>query len=478
MPKYLIKGGNVLQFDHEKKSSFLMLDVLVEDNIITKIGPDLATGDAGTEVIDASDYIVSPGFIDGHRHVFQAQLRTTVADHPFLDYCAHLLQGRMAFLTPDDMYLAQLSGASEALWCGITTVMDHSHVVVSRECAEKCVRATVESGIRSIYCVAPFANPISLNPMVLPDMDEKHPEQITLFKSLAGESPLGGERNDGRVTIGLGYDTMNHRPVDEAREVLQFAKTNDIPVTVHDVKRFNLPSLDFLRRNNLPLLKLTLSHTCELDPVSTEFLKRNEIGVVSTPEIELAMGHGLPSAFDLQRAGCRVGLGVDVLAFCSGDMFVCMRLALQNQRSRDSALHHARNKLPNASKARVDHVLYMATLGGAEAIHREKDLGSLETGKLADIVLIRTDSPSMVPTVNHSAALVMHCHPSDVDTVMVNGEIVKRDGKLLKVNWKELATKLKENRKVLEERWKGVNWNETKSELTQLWFLQDTLEQI
>ncbi|QKX64659.1 uncharacterized protein TRUGW13939_11835 [Talaromyces rugulosus] len=458
MPKYLIKGGNVLQFDHEKTSSFPKLDILVEDNIIAKIGPDLSTEGAGTEVIDASDYIVSPGFIDGHRHVFQAQLRTTVADHPFLDYCAHLLQGRMTFLTPDDMYLAQLSGATEALWCGITTVMDHSHVVVS------------------IYCVAPFANPQSLNPMVLPDMDEKHPEQIALFKSLASESPLGGQSNDGRVTIGLGYDTMNHRPLDEAREVLQFAKTNNIPVTVHDVERFNLPSLEFLRRNNLPLPKVTLSHTCEPDSIRTEFLKSNEIGVVSTPETELAMGHGLPSAFDLQRAGCRVGLGVDVPAFCSGDMFVCMRIALQNQRSRDSALHHSWNKLPNASKARVDHVLYMATLGGAEAIHREKDLGSLEPGKLADIVLIRTDSPSMVSTVNHGAALVMHCHPTDVDTVMVNGEIVKRDGKLLKVDWKDLATKLTENRKMLEERWKGVNWEETKSELAQLWFLQDSLE--
>lgn len=475
MPTYLIKGGNVLLFDDDKKSSFPKLDILIEDNIIAKMGPDLSAGNE-TQVIDASGHIVCPGFIDGHRHVFQAQLRTTVGNSAFIDYCAYLLQGRMTFLTPDDMYLAQLAGASEALWSGVTTVMDHSHVVVSRAHAEKCLQATIESGIRSIYCVAPFANPQSLNPMVLPDMDVKHPEQIDLFKSLASQSPLGGQDNDGRVTIGLGYDTMNHRPVDEAREVLQYAKDNGIPVTVHDVERFNMPSLEFLRKNSLPLPAVTLSHTCEPDAGKIDFVKKNGIGIVSTPETELAMGHGLPSAFELQRADCRVGLGVDVPAFCSGDMFACMRLALQSQRSRDNSQHHARHKLPNTLRAQVDNVLYMATLGGAEAIHREKQLGSLEPGKFADIVLIRTDSPSMVSTVEPGSALVMHCHPSDVDTVFVNGEIVKRGGKLTKLDWDGLVERLRENRKILEGRWKNIDWERNKVELAQMWHLDSVLE--
>ncbi|KAL1860755.1 hypothetical protein Plec18170_001267 [Paecilomyces lecythidis] len=294
MSKYLMKSGNVLQFDDAKKPSLHKSDILVEDNIIANISSDLGTGDSGTEVIDASDYIVSPSFIDGHRHVFQAQLRTTFADHPFLDYCAHLLQGHMTFLILEDMYLAQLSGATEALWCGITPVMDHSHEAVSRECAEKCIRATLESGIRSICCVAPFANPQSLSPMVLLNMDGKHPEQISLLKSLIGENPLGGQSNDGRVAIGLGYDTMNHRPLDEAHDILHFAKSNDIPVIVHDVERFNSSSLKLLRRNNLPPPKLTLSHTREPDSDRAERLKSHEIGVVSAPETELPMATESP----------------------------------------------------------------------------------------------------------------------------------------------------------------------------------------
>ncbi|KAL7953966.1 metal-dependent hydrolase [Trichoderma compactum] len=272
----------------------------------------------------------------------------------------------MTFLDADDMYLAQLSGASKAIWCGVTTVMDHSHVIVSRDYSTKCIDATVESGIRSIYCVAPFANPQSLNPMVLPDMDVKHPEQIELFKSLTRQTPLGGPKNDGRVTLGLGFDTMIHRPVGEGREVL--------------------------------------------------------------------------------RSGCRIRLGIESPAICGGDMFFCMRIALQNQGARENATYHARNKLPKEVKSRVDEVRYMATLGGAHAVHRESEIGSLEVGKLADIVLIRTYSPSMVSSVNFGPAMVMHCRPTDVSTVMINGEVVKRDGILLRVDWDKLAGKLKENR--------------------------------
>ncbi|EXJ55174.1 hypothetical protein A1O7_08099 [Cladophialophora yegresii CBS 114405] len=478
MPGYLIKNGRVLTWSKDRKSSFPQVDVLVEGQRISQIGPNLDIKDPGIEIIDAAGYIVTPGFIDGHRHVFQSQLRSTVSNHTLLEYCAHLLQGRMVFLDADDMYLSQLSGLAEAISCGVTTVMDHSHVVTTPERAERCIRATVESGIRSIYCASPFAIPTSLNPMKLPDMNIRHKEQIDLFKSLLKQKPLGGQANDGRLTLGLGFDTMHWIPEHEAREILNFVKENNVQVTMHDVPRYNLPSLAFLRAKSMPLpAQITFSHTCEPTAKDIQFVKDNQIGIVATPESEMAMSHGIPSAFDFYRTpGCRVGLGVDSPAISSGDLFFQMRLVLQQQRMRQNATYHARGKLPDLVPASTDEVLYMATLGGAAAIHMEDEVGSLEVGKFADIVLIKTDSPSMVGAVDLGAALVTHAAASDVDTVLINGEIVKRSAKLLKVNWDELKGKLQSNRAVLERRFEKVDWEWNKNDLKDLWYLRDVLE--
>jgi cytosine/adenosine deaminase-related metal-dependent hydrolase len=157
-------------------------------------------------------------------------------------------------------------------------------------------------------------------------------------------------------------------------------------------------------------------------------------------------------------------------------MFYAMRLALQEQRARDNAEYHQRGKLPNTVNAKVDQVLYMATLGGAKAIHREKDIGSLEPGKYADLILIRTDSPSMIASTDYGAAMVMHANPSDVEMVMINGEIVKQSGKLLKLDWDNFKVQLMKNREELEQRWQHVDWEQNKADLVDLWGVGETLE--
>ena len=477
MPSYLIKNGHVLQFGDQKQTTFPKLDVFVEGQRISKLGSNLAVEKSDTvEVVDATGCIVTPGFVDAHRHVFQSQLRSTVGNHTLLDYCAHLLQGRMVFLDEKDMYLSQVSGLAEAINCGVTTVMDHSHAVTTPERARQCIKATVESGIRSVYCAAPFAIPQSLNPMVLPDMTIQHGKQIEMIKELAKEKPLGGPGNDGRLCLGLGFDTMHYIPAEVAHDVLKFAVDNDLRTTMHDVPRYNLPSLQFLRDKNMPLPKITLSHTCDPQPDEIHWVHEKQIGIVSTPESEMAMSHGHPSAFDFHRADCRVGLGVDSPAICSGDPFFTMRIALQEKRVRENATYHARGKLPDNVPANTDDVLYMATLGGARAIHMEDEIGSLEAGKLADIVLIRTDSPSMIASVDYSTALVTHCMASDVDSVMINGEWVKRAGQLKKVKWDTLKETLRHNRASLEDRWTTVDWEMNKSDLKDLWGIRATLE--
>ncbi|KAH6677069.1 hypothetical protein B0J14DRAFT_535379 [Halenospora varia] len=477
MPKSIIlRGGCVLIFDSEKNATFPVLDVLVEDTIISKISPHIPAG-PDSQVIDATGKIVCPGFVDSHRHLFQSHIRTSVANQTLLEYCGHLLLGRAIFYKPRDVYLAQLGAATEAIHCGVTTVLDHSHIQLSEEHIEQCIKASIESGIRSIYCFAPYGLPESINPLKFSDNPlELHQQQLDIFYKLSEQSPLGHPKNDGRITLGIGYDGIEYRPVEETKKLLEFAHSRKYPITFHDCHRHGMSAMKFLREHNLLYDTMVLSHFTFPQEGDFAAAKAHGVGISSTPESEMQMSHGWPEAFPAMRYGCKIGLGVDSSAICSGDIFSAMRICLQTQRARDNHELASRNKIPKRLQATVDQVLYMATLGGAEAIHRDSEIGSIEVGKRADIVVISTDSPCMVAARNPAAALVLHASPSDVESVIVNGEMVKENGKLLKVDWPKLKRELVENMKELEASWKDVDWSLNTDELVEEWSMTDKLE--
>lgn len=463
-------------FDSEKNSTFPVLDVLVEDTVISQIALHIAAG-PNTKIIDATGKLVCPGFVDSHRHLFQSHMRTSVANQTLLEYCGYMLLGRVIFHKPHDVYLAQLGAAAEAIHCGVTTVLDHSHIQLSEDHIQQCIKASIESGIRSIYCFAPYGLPESVNPLKLSDNPQEiHQKQLDLYYKLSEQSPLGNSTNDGRVTLGLGYDGIEHRPVDDTRKVLEFAHRRKYPITFHDVNRHGMSAMKFMREHNLLSNTMVLSHFNSPLEGDYEAAKMHGVGIASTPESEMQMSHGWPEAFPAMRHGCKVGLGIDSSAICSGDLFAAMRLCLQTQRARDNHELASRGKMPRRLQATVDQVLYMATLGGAEAIHMDSEIGSIEVGKKADIVVIGTDSPSMVGARNPAAALVIHASPSDVESVIVNGEVVKENGKLLRVDWSSLKNDLVENIKELEERWKGVDWVRNTEELEKAWGVTEKLE--
>jgi len=234
--------------------------------------------------------------------------------------------------------------------------------------------------------------------------------------------------------------------------------------------------MKYLRSNNLLSSTMVLSHFTFPSASDFALVRAHGVGIASTPESELQMGHGWPEAFPALRHGCKIGLGVDSSAICSGDMFSAMRICLQMQRARDNHELAVKDKIPRRLQATVDQVLYMATLGGAEAIHREEEIGSIEVGKRADLLVVGLESPCMVASGDLGAALLLHASPSDVETVFVNGETVKENGKLMKVDWPILRRELEENIKELEERWKDVDWSRNTTELADVWYMTDKLE--
>lgn len=167
------------------------------------------------------------------------------------------------------------------------------------------------------------------------------------------------------------------------------------------------------------------------------------------------MAMGPPGAFKFREAGCsRVGLGTDVSCSNPPDMFAQMRLLLQSERQTRSVAHEGGP--PPKVPIKCMEVLEFATMGGARAVGMEDYIGSITPGKRADLLIVKTDSPRMSPVNDPVAALVMYANASDVDTVFVDGNIVKQNGKLKVVDWPKVSTELRSSTKAILDRSKDA----------------------
>ncbi|KKY18214.1 putative 5-methylthioadenosine s-adenosylhomocysteine deaminase n1 [Diplodia seriata] len=202
----LLKGGTLLIHDDDDHVVPTKADLLIAGNTISCIAPNIPEKGIG-EVIDCTDKIISPGFIDCHQHVWQTQLKGRHADQTFLEY---MPSGNFqsSNYTLSDFYWGQLGGCLELLNAGTTTVLDHAHMTTSPEVAPTAISATLTSGIRSIYAFTPIPQIASWDPHLTfsasPSASPLAPWVLSTFSALAARSPFGP--GDGRVTLGLGFD--------------------------------------------------------------------------------------------------------------------------------------------------------------------------------------------------------------------------------------------------------------------------------
>ena len=173
-----------------------------------------------------------------------------------------------------------------------------------------------------------------------------------------------------------------------------------------------------------------------------------------SPDIELQMGHGWPATGRLLEAGIRPSLSIDVCCSNGGHLFGTMRATIGTQRGFDQAA--AGGALKELQLTCRD-VLEFATIEGARAIGMDGKIGSLTPGKRADVILIRTDNFGMTPMNNPIGAVVYNAHPGLVDTVLVDGEVVKRDGTLVGVDVARVRRLAVESRDDILRRADGAN---------------------
>ena len=149
MKRTLIRGGSVVSLD-AGIGDLPIGDVLIEDGKIAEVAASLEVGDA--EVIDASETIVLPGFIDTHRHVWQSAMRGVTADWSLMDYFRGIRTRVAPAFRAEDMYAAQYAGALEALDAGVTTVVDYCHNLLTPDHAWESIRGLRDAGLRAVWC--------------------------------------------------------------------------------------------------------------------------------------------------------------------------------------------------------------------------------------------------------------------------------------------------------------------------------------
>ncbi|KAI2472854.1 amidohydrolase family protein [Annulohypoxylon bovei var. microspora] len=417
----LLSGGTIIAFNEETESLEVIRDgaLLVTGDHIAGIYDTAHPSNlpADTEVVDCTHKIVSPGFVDTHRHGWQAALKTLTANTTLPDYLSRYGAGNAAGLyTAEDVYIGQLAGILEALNAGVTTTLDHAHHIWSKETSEAGLKACEDSGAR-VYWNHAFGG------------TDKYPlsEQIVHFQELAKSRSA----SDNLTTLGVAYDGWSYYPPEHTQAVIALTKELKIPVlTTHFLggpwMGDNSPEL--LHSHGLlnTDMAVVFSHAMGITTTGANLLRSTNQFISVTPESEMHYGHSHPNGHHIQD---QAALGVDTFHTFSSDVITQARMWLQRTRSRlyDQVLE--RWEIPKNNPMSVYQVFLMATRQGGLALRRP-DLGVICVGAKADLVVFDGRSPGMLGWRDPVAAVILHANVGDIEHVLVDGKFRKRDGKL------------------------------------------------
>ncbi|MEV0640441.1 amidohydrolase family protein [Streptomyces sp. NPDC050619] len=401
--RILIRNGHVIDTEPQPVAH-AHTDVLIEGGKITAVGRNLRA--KGAVVIDATDRIVLPGFVDTHRHVWHSALRSAAIDIELGAYFRLLGQVGPRF-RPQDVRIATLAGALECLDAGITTQLDFAHIAYSPELANAAVDALKEAGLRAVFA---YGTPVN----------------VTGGGKLADVRRIRERLADDNALVTMAYAPLGplSTPMETVARDWRIADELDLPLTIH---------LASSPTNEQPVLAL---REAGLLREKTLYVHANGIG---DDELKLIADSGATAsatpgdeAGRLRRAGITTGTGIDTVAFAPGDMFSTMRAA------------HLAGQIAEDPQLTAKDVLRMATLDGAAAMGLADRTGSLRPGKQADVILLRLDDLNMLTAERDPiGAVVTEAQLHNVDTVLVAGRVVKAGGRLVHADLRRTARALR-----------------------------------
>ncbi|MGN6170595.1 MAG: amidohydrolase family protein [Solirubrobacteraceae bacterium] len=392
------------------------VDVRVCDGAIAEVGENL---DVRGEVIEGQGKLLLPGFIDTHWHLWNTTLRSAVGDAPGRDYFT-VKRAVAPHMGPEDHYWSARLALAEAAAAGITTVHNWDHNVRSPADADATIAAQLDSALRGRFSYGP------------PDSsDPDTPNDLHDVAHLTERWPP--ERLDGRLSFGIAVRGPYRTPPEVCEAEWGLARQLGLPITMHcdrclreaDCDRCGLDRLEQLSLLGPDVQIVHAVHASEADIAA---LAHTNTHVSVSPLTEMRT-MGFPQITELLEAGVLVSLSLDTLAMpTNADVLGHLRAVL--------SVEQARRGSPQVTPRRM---LEMATIDAARDLGLETITGSVTPGKRADLILLSAGELHGLPGWDPVEFLLYVAQTANIDTVIADGRVIKRDGSFTVVSPTELS---------------------------------------
>lgn len=410
----VFRNGTVLTMD-DSHTVIPNGDVLIVNGKIAEVGTALSVPD-GTFEIDAKGGILLPGMVDTHRHMWQTAMRGYGADWTLTQYFVwYYLEHGMKF-RPQDIAAGNLISALDAVESGITTSVDWSHGLRTVDHGEAALEALATSPGRYVLAYG--------NIHGAPWEWTKDPAVRRLMEKARDDSRMFGAQ--------IAFDVPGDESFPE-RPAFEVARELGLSITTHSGVwgATNDNGIRVMYENGAMQPGNIYVHAATLNDESYQMIAATGGSVSISTESEQTCGQGYPPASALRKHGIPASMSIDSSVWFSSDMFSAMRTTVGADRALEHYIAHQSEATVTHASIRVEEVVDWATRGGAKALGKYDQIGSLEAGKLGDVVLIKNDySPTMTPIVNPYGHVVYQAGRGDVHTVLVGGDAVKFEGRL------------------------------------------------
>ncbi len=429
--KTLLKNATIVTVDSDRRVLFGE-DLTIEDGRISAVGgkargaasETCSAGETYDETVDCTGKILFPGFINTHNHLFQTLLKGLGDDMVLSDWLRTMTFPAASFLTPDDTYVGAMLGCMEGIHSGITTMLDYMYPHHCEGLSDGIVTAYKELGIRGILGRGCMDTGIEfgVHPGIMQTPDKVEKDVVRLFDAYHNTE-------DGRIKVWVApaalwsnsagllktlYDITNHYGSGFTVHVSETPFDRESTMKLHGAA-----GTDCLEHLGIVGPNVLMVHCVYLTDKDIRRAKYYDLKVSHNVVSNMYLSSGVAPIPKLLNAGVAVGLGVDGAASNNGqDMIELMKLTALQQKVATL----------DPTVITAEKVLEMATIDGARAIGLEEEIGSLEVGKKADIVVFDPlASPKSVPVHNPVSTLIYSSTMKNITDVLVDGRFVMRN---------------------------------------------------